>query len=381
MVKDKPLFLLLLFRIVIVLFVAIDVVTRYELSTAVKAATIAGILAIQANDFGRATLPFFKGNRGWYALSMVASIVGIGLYMIFFDSPAADLYYFFPLAEMFLYSTRLETGLIMVHIAVFLTAMITLRASVVSSVIPYMAMLMLVYLFRNNSLQRKKNVSLSAELLDANAKLKEITIVRERTRIAQELHDSIGHGLVAIRMHLEFAENTVEKKPEQSKEVIGKALAISQKSITDLRKAVSVLKEAHTPPPVMHLQESIQDMIDSIQLAERLNIKLQFDEAIEAASLDTKQGIYNTVREAVTNGLKHGGAESFDIIVEKRGSMLHIAVENDGAGCTHIHKSHGLRGIEERIAALQGTVHFSSPDSRGFAVTADIPYSTGTEMN
>ena len=184
MIKDKPLFLLLLFRIVIVLFVAVDVVTRYELSTVVKAATIAGILAIQANDFGRATLPFFKRKRSWYALSMVASIIGIGLYMIFFDNPAVDLYYFFPLAEIFLYSTRLEVGLVIVHILVFLTAMIMLKASVVSSVIPYMAMLMLVYLFRNNSLQRKKNVTLSAELLEANAKLKEITIVRERTRIA-----------------------------------------------------------------------------------------------------------------------------------------------------------------------------------------------------
>ncbi|MEC0240571.1 histidine kinase [Paenibacillus dokdonensis] len=380
MIKDKPLFLLLLFRIVIVLFVAIDVVTRYELSTVVKAATTAGILAIQANDFGRATLPFFKRNRAWYALSMVASIVGIGLYMIFFDSPGADLYYFFPLAEIFLYSTRLEVGLVIVHILVFLTAMIMLKASVVSSVIPYMAMLMLVYLFRNNSLQRKKNVTLSAELLEANAKLKEITIVRERTRIAQELHDSIGHGLVAIRMHLEYAENTVEKKPEKSKEVIHKALSISQKSIADLRKAVSVLKEAQVPP-VMHLQESLQDMIESLQLAERLKFDLKFDPTVEDARLDIKQGVYNTVREAVTNGMKHGDAESFVIAVEKKGPLLHILVENDGAGCTHIHKSHGLHGIEERIDSLQGTVRFSSAGNRGFAVMADIPYFTGSELN
>lgn len=379
MAKDKPVLLLLVFRIIIVLFVAIDVVTRYELAAAVKFAAIAGILAIQANDFARAALPRFKRSRGWFAASMTVSMTGIGLFMILFDSPASNLYYFFPLAELFLYSSRLEVFLIALHVLIFLAAMIILQAKVMSSVIPYLAMLMLVYLFRNNSLQRRKNVSLSAELLEANAKLKEITIVQERTRIAQELHDSIGHGLVAIRMHLEFAENTVEAKPEQAKTVIGKALAISQKSIADLRKAVTVLKE--TPIlPERHLQESIQELIDSVELVEQLNIELDFDLAAEGASLEIKQGIYNTVREALTNGLKHGCAESFIITVEKRGPDLHVAIENDGASCMHIEKSHGLRGIEERIASLKGSVHFASAGNRGFAVNASIPYSTSSEL-
>ena len=80
-----------------------------------------------------------------------------------------------------------------------------------------------LFVSRNPFEEREKGQVLSAELAEVHAKLKEITIVKERTRIAQEMHDSIGHSLIALRMHLEFAENMIHAKPDQAGDALSKS--------------------------------------------------------------------------------------------------------------------------------------------------------------
>ena len=95
----------------------------------------------------------------------------------------------------------------------------------------YFATLLLVYLFREISLERGKGHVLHSELVEAHAKLEEIAIVKERTRIAQEMHDSIGHSLIALRMKLEFSVNMIDVNPKQAGEALAKAYYFSQNSI------------------------------------------------------------------------------------------------------------------------------------------------------
>ena len=71
---------------------------------------------------------------------------------------------------------------------------------------------------------KNKIEDLNKELKNANitlkqysAKIEELTIAKERTTIAQELHDSIGHSLIALKMNLEYAENVVELQPDKGK--------------------------------------------------------------------------------------------------------------------------------------------------------------------
>ncbi|WP_222708674.1 sensor histidine kinase [Paenibacillus sp. N3.4] len=362
----------------ITILISFDIVMRTHLSAGMKAVYIVGIFVLQTNDYCRNTYPLFRRNRMLYYVSMAAGIAATGFYLIQFDSLAISIYYIFPVVEIFLTCSTIQIGMLIFHAMVFLFTMYTLKANPENALFSYLSMFVLVFMFRVHSDERKKGQLLTTELVAANAKLKEITIVKERTRIAQELHDSIGHGLVALRMHLEFAGNMVDTDPQKSKEVMTKALTISHKSITDLRKAVAVLKE-NSFQNNMELGESLKEMVDALQMKGRLNILLHVDEAVEYTNLDIKKGIYNTVREAMTNGLKHGKAEHIQIHITKYGNRIRVTIENDGEGCKHIVKSHGLIGIEERIRSLDGTVQFSSTKDRGFAILAEMPYVTGTE--
>jgi signal transduction histidine kinase len=360
------------FKAVIVLSILYEIVNQESLSAEMKAVWITGILLIQANDFFRTYFHLLERYRILYTASMVVNIAVIGIYMVLFDSTVTGIYYVFPLVEIFLSGQSLQKGIVAFHVLVYLAGMVMAKADVQQSLIPYMAMLLLVYLFRAISLEREKGQLLNAELAEAHAKLKEITIVKERTRIAQEMHDSIGHSLIALRMHLEFAENMIEANPQKAGEALTKAHNFSQKSINELRKAVAVLKDQSVNSQI-ELEELLNDMIESLQTSGKLKFTLNFDKEVESCSQDMKNCIYNSIREAVTNGLKHGKAQYFLIDIKRIGERIQVVVEDSGEGCGHIKKSNGLTGIEERIGLLNGKVRFSSDKGHGFKLLAEIP--------
>ncbi|MEJ8547444.1 sensor histidine kinase [Brevibacillus borstelensis] len=377
--------MIMVLRIALVLLIEADILARPNLSPMMKTLFAIGIPLIQANDYIRHAYRLLSTNRKLYYLSMSVSIVGIGLYMFQFNSSATSVYYVFPAIELFLGTGAFPASMLVLHALVYVCAALALKAGLKEALFPYLGMLLVVYLIRQINLEKEKGEAANAQLLKANAQLltysedlKEIAVVKERTRIAQELHDSIGHGLVALKMHLEFAATILDSDPRQSKEVLDKALGISKASMKDLRKAVHLLKE-DAGKSSMQLQESLEEIARSMHMSGRLTCELVFDEAVEHAIPDIKNCIYKTVREAVTNGVKHGNPGTFQIEVVKLGNLIHVAVKDDGRGCSEISKSHGLRGIEERIRLLEGSVRFCSEKDRGFAVIAEIPYVTAME--
>ncbi|WP_423802233.1 sensor histidine kinase [Neobacillus sp. SAB-20_R2A] len=379
MEKHKTPSVMMIFRIILIIMASIDIMGQSPSSIPIKAAFIIGLVILHLNDIYRNYYQLYEKNRIIYYISMSVSIIAIGLYVIQFDNIPLNIYFIFPIVEIFIYRPTIQIGLVILHIFMFVIGMFALKAGIQQALIPYLALMALIYLVRSNSREREKGNLLNAELMEANAKLKEITIIKERTRIAQELHDSIGHALIALKMHLEFADNMMDSNPEKSKDVMKKALVISQTSITNLRKAVDVLKDNQAWKDKVKLRDSIEDLIDSLQTAGRLQFELFFDDTVEFASRDIQNGIFETVREAITNGIKHGNARTFhiDIFVNEKKAL--VKVEDDGEGCTDIKKSHGLRGMEERIHLLRGSIQFVSAKGHGFAVEAEIPFVTNVE--
>lgn len=366
--------IMIVFRIILIVTTSADILMRPQVSAMMKTALILGFIGLHLNDYIRNSVQFFERNRIPYVVSMIISIVGIGLYLFRFDTVPLNIYFIFPVVEIFLFHSRIQMGLLIFHVIVYIIGMFLLHEPVQKALLPYFALIATIYLFRSISKEKEKGNLLHAELIEANAKLKEITIVKERTRIAQELHDSIGHALIALKMHLEFAENTIDTNPDKSKEVIKKALGISQTSITDLRKAVDVLKDTGSWEKKIKLRDALVDLIQGLETTGRLEFDYFLDDKTDDASDTIQTVVYETVREAITNGIKHGHAQAFHIEIFVHERKLFVKIEDDGAGSGGIVKSHGLRGMEERIHALNGKIQFVTEKDQGFAVEAEIPY-------
>lgn len=237
---------------------------------------------------------------------------------------------------------------------------------------PYILVLSIVIVSYTRRKEREKVGILNKELLLQNEKLKEyskelekLTIEKERNRVAQELHDSLGHYLMGISMHVNLIEK-FDNNEEKRKEIIEKTKIIVKDSIKELRATVYKLKE----------YEKEQKLIwRIIEIEENLNEAIEFEndihENIEEVDDNIKEALYITIKEAITNGIKHGDAKYFKIKIYINEEIINFSIFNNGKSPINIKKSNGLRGIEERIKNLNGKCEFNILNN-GFSITGKI---------
>lgn len=337
-----------------------------------------GVLLLALND----TVRFRKPDSTAETISLLLSIAGAALMKYYVPGIGTTVYIFVPLFELFYLKRTGFKWLQVAHAAAYFSVLILTvfpldeqkTAAMGTSTLLYLGVACMSWLLHVNRREREEIAKLNDDLTESNKKLvqyarevEELTITAERSRMAQELHDSLGHSLMALSMHLDFAEKIIDSKPGQAKMVLGKAKELSRKSAEDLRNAVDALK---TDEQSGDLRDSIAELVRSFGNMET-EIRFNVDSALSSVSADIKNCIYKTVREAITNGLKHGGATAFDIKVEARSGIVLLHIKDNGAGCAKITESTGLKGMRSRVEALGGRVSFDG--SSGFLISANIP--------
>lgn len=374
---EKNISAIRLLRVALLLVFSFCMFFTSNIAFLIKCAWVLGYFALNVNDFFR--MRYFKGKRLLYYFSFFITVLGAGCILKFTYNTAAIVYFIFPLVEIIIGDTHFPYIPVLVHFSVYLAAQYDqLRSQFFVLILVYCFVILIVYQFRINNLEKQKVIKLNKELQDANTKLqkyseniKHISIMEERTRIAQELHDSIGHGLVALGMNLEFAENVMNKKPEKAMEAILRARGQSKSCMDDLRHAVTALKSDSTES-LIGLLDSLNRLFDNVRSG-GIQFHLSFDKRAEFTRPEIKDCIYDTVREAVTNGIRHGNANVFTVDIAYKGSSLNVSVMDNGCGCENIVESHGLTGMENRARALEGYVSYASAPQHGFEVHLEIP--------
>lgn len=318
--------------------------------------------ALALNDFirGKYGLLSFR-KRSAFVYSMAASMVILATLNLLLPSIGISALIQLILIELIIFGDRL------IPLLVGLDGMSYVLPDLVSfplgdqwfnDVINFAGFLVVGLLFRTIIAEKTRTERLYSELQDANRKLqlysstvKELTITKERTRIAQEMHDAIGHSLVALGMNLEYAYQTVDQYPERTKEVLSKTLLISKEGMASLRKAVDTLNPTNK---IDHLRTSLNELFSNFDQTTGVGFELELEPSIEEQPSKIKDCLLKTVREALTNGIRHGGATRFHIRIVKSKEGIHMQIRNNGRVSHSLDKSHGLLGMEKRISALGG---------------------------
>ena len=241
------------------------------------------------------------------------------------------------------------------------------------STMPLFITILIITIIKIIKKGKKTEAQLNLELQTQNKKLQEyasqieeLTLLDERNRVAQELHDSLGHYLMAISMHLDILEK-VKNSPEKSKQIFDKTKLLVKDSIKELRLTVYELKDMRKSNI---FSDSIKELTSNLSTLGEISFKTDIDTQIETFSPFIKDIIYKTIKESITNGLKHGKAKNFEITL-KISSDIIFSIKNDGISSSEIIKSNGLKGIEDRLSLIRGTAKFKS--SNGFTVLCTIP--------
>lgn len=219
------------------------------------------------------------------------------------------------------------------------------------------------YDFANKlSLKNNELDKLNKEIQKLNQMEKDFAVEKERTRIAQELHDSLGHGLVSIMTLLKISEI----KKDQAEKNIAYALEISEKLLENVRECVSGIKENSSLTLVDRLNVLIEEMKTD-------KIKLTVMGKESAEHLLYADMVFSIAREAITNSLRHGKADNIEIIIKFCDDCIKEYIIDDGVGCEEINMGYGLNGMKAKAESIGGTVEFSSVNESGFSVVAVMP--------
>jgi signal transduction histidine kinase len=206
--------------------------------------------------------------------------------------------------------------------------------------------------------------------LDADLRASRLRIVEagdtERRRLERNLHDGAQARLVALALQLGHARRVAETEPERVPALLDGAMEELRTSLAELREL------AHGIHPAVLSEKGLDAALYALAARSPLPVTLQSDndgrlpEPVEVAA-------YYAVSEALTNVVKYAQATSADVSVQRANGAVLVDVSDDGVGGADAAKGSGLRGLADRLAALDGTLSVESPPGRGTRVHVEIP--------
>ena len=216
------------------------------------------------------------------------------------------------------------------------------------------------------------------ELLRAYEKVEEATVIEERNRIAKEIHDTAGHSLTTVIMQTEAARLAMEKDPARARHCIDAANLQAKNCLEELRLSVHLLSGRREN---VTLKEYLEGILDETAEGTSFTVRSKIDD-VEMKD-EAERFISNTLREGISNGIRHGGSTAFFFELKDMGNYVELLLSDNGAGAdmTKFKEGFGLSGMRAKAKSLGGMINFSSEPGEGFEIRLSLPGSLKIAKN
>lgn len=202
-------------------------------------------------------------------------------------------------------------------------------------------------------------------------------VLTERTRLAQELHDTLEQTITGIALQLDRVANHFQKNPNNASHHLKLARSLTRQGQTEVRYSVWGLRRR--AGETFNLVNALS--ISGRQLADNAEIQVEIETRGEAQALSEifEENLLRIGQEAVTNAVKHSGAKKIKIELEFSLQKVVLQIKDDGKGfvletCAGPDEGHfGLLGIRERAERMGGEANISSVPGAGTCIRVNIP--------
>jgi signal transduction histidine kinase len=187
----------------------------------------------------------------------------------------------------------------------------------------------------------------------------------ERRRLERNLHDGAQQRLVALSMQLRFLQSRIREDPATAEEIATTASTELAESLQELRELARGIHPAV-------LDHGLEPALESLASRSAVPVGVRYevtDEPPPAVAL----AAYFVVSEGLTNVAKYAQARRATVRVRSRAARLFVEVADDGVGGASAERGSGLRGLADRVEALDGRLEVSSPPGAGTILTAELP--------
>ncbi|MEO0969275.1 MAG: sensor histidine kinase [Cyanobacteria bacterium J06639_18] len=256
-----------------------------------------------------------------------------------------------------------------------------LRFLPINIIFPFGLTFLFILLFMNAIISERQSRD---KLLVANEKLRQYALkienqatLEERSRIAREIHDSLGHSLTALNLQLETAIKLWEFNPKKAEDFLARAKELGSQSLHDVRNSVSTLRS--NPLQYKSLEEAITLLIEDFQKSTNISPKYQI-KIEHPLSIEINTAIYRIIQESLTNISKHSQATVVILkittkINNTKTNHLRLFIKDNGKGfdITQNTSGFGLQSIRDRTLALGGNFNIKTAPSSGCKIIVEIP--------
>ncbi len=227
-------------------------------------------------------------------------------------------------------------------------------------------------LAQREHLARKQLEKANQQLADYAAQVEQLATMRERNRLAREVHDTLGHYLTVINVQLEIVNKLIDSNPGRAKEAAAKAKELASEGLSEVRRSVSALRPS--PLEDQPLPEAIRTVIEMSRDA-GLMTTFELNGTARSLSPEIETVLYRATQEALTNIRKHAHASAVNVRLAYAAREVSLRVHDNGVGRKNSEDNVGLNALRERAAALNGAVIAENHPEGGFELEVTLPIS------
>jgi signal transduction histidine kinase len=198
-------------------------------------------------------------------------------------------------------------------------------------------------------------------------------VLEERTRVARELHDSVGHRLTVLALHASAARRMWDGDRPRAEAAVATIARVAAEALAELQQGYAGTGTPDAGPDLA----AVQDLVAGARAA-GLPVVLQLTGPTAAAPAGTQLTAYRVMQEALTNVLRHAPGASVTVDVRCAGDRLLVDVVNGAPAADRPDVSApspgtGLAGMRRRVEACGGQLEWGRRPEGGFTVRAEFP--------
>ncbi|MBZ0290842.1 MAG: sensor histidine kinase, partial [Anaerolineae bacterium] len=209
------------------------------------------------------------------------------------------------------------------------------------------------------------------KLTEYAAQAEELATLRERNRLAREIHDNLGHYLTAVNMQIEAAMAVLSTDQERTLQALVKAQTLTKEGLSEIRRSISALRA--NPIENRALHEALLLLVEEHRAAGNV-VEFEVVGDIRPCSAALEMTFYRIAQEGLTNIRKHAKAARADLTLSySHPRCVRLTLRDDGVGSSEPDGGFGLLGIRERVHLLGGTLNIQTSLGHGFTLQVELP--------
>jgi signal transduction histidine kinase len=224
-------------------------------------------------------------------------------------------------------------------------------------------------------LQRIELAQKNAQLVHYAAALEQLTISRERNRLARDLHDTLAHTLSALNVQLNALDVLWESNPEAARDKLKQVQQMTRSGLDEARRALQALRAS--PIDELGLLLALQQAGNTAAERSGAALALKLPAQLNGIPPDVEQQLYRVAEEALNNVVRHARAKHISLSLEQTPAALTLTIRDDGGGFDPsqipANGHYGITGMRERAALINGSFRVESHPGRGALVQLTVP--------